>query len=432
MRSLSGLTGEGESWHRWTMFNQPPLLSDDVRAALPALYSTEHDDDPLVRVKLFTPWTNWSWYVTEFDGDDVMFGLVSGHEVELGYFTLSELAAIRGPGGLCIERDLHFTPRPLSQVRKEVAQLRAEPGVGEAPEEQPAYVDIAPIPELLTAATGPLVRPAIKMLETRLSGAWAAAVSGTIATPGQAAAIVHRLIGEADREHFVALYLNNRHQITHAHIVSRGTAQSAPVHPREVFKAAVLANAAAVVVGHNHPSGDVQPSRDDSALIERLRSAGEVLGIEVLDALVVGPSQRFHSASLGHVALLEASAGTRNTGSNEFEGALKRLSETAQFILGGTAGDMLEESAEELAQQVVDLAERLRHRDLASSALGGPRHEFEIACRGLLQDIDEVLERQGEAWWDDTVTSGTHHRTRAERLLGRTPYAPPPEVPEPS
>lgn len=405
------------------MFDQPPLISDDVRATLPGLYSTEHDDDPLVRAKLFTPWTNWSWYVTEFDGEDVLFGLVSGHEVELGYFTLSELEAIRGPGGLCIERDLHFTPRPLSQVRKEVAKLRAEPGVDEAQEERPAYADTAPIPELFAAAD-PLEQPAITMLETRLSSAWAAAVSETIATPGQAATIIHRLIGKSDREHFVALYLNARHQFTHAHIVSRGTAQSAQVHPREVFKGAVLANAAAVVVGHNHPSGDVQPSIEDNALIERLRVAGEVLGIEVLDALIVGPNQRFHSVSAGHVALLEAGTGSRSTGSNELAGTLTKLTETARFVLGGSAGDMLEESAEELAQQVVDLAERLRHRELAPSARGGLKHDFEIACRGLLQDIDEVLERQGEAWWDETVTSGLHHRSQAERLLGRAPYDP--------
>lgn len=364
------------------MSSHEQLIPDDLRAALPGLYSTEHDADPLVRMKLFTPWSNWTWYVTEFNGDDVLFGLVDGHEVELGYFTLSELEALEGPGGLRVERDLHFTPRPLSQVRKDVAKRRGDLGVGEALEGQP-YEASTPTPELLTAKTGPLARPAIKMIETKLSGAWAAAVSGTIATPGQAAAILHGLIGEADREHFVALYLNNRHQITHAHIVSRGTAQSAPVHPREVFKAAVLANAAAVVVGHNHPSGDVHPSADDRALLDRLKTAGDVLGISVLDALIVGPNRMFHSTSLGYVASLDA--GTVTT---------------------------------------------LRSRDPASNTQSGPKHDLELACRGLLQDIDEVLERQGEAWWDETVTSGAHHRTLAERLLGRAPYGAGPDTPD--
>jgi hypothetical protein len=103
-----------------------PLLPEEIRAVLPPLCSTENDADPIVRAKLFTPWTNWTWYVTEFDGDDLLFGLVSGHEAELGLFSLSELESIRGPGGLRIERDIHFTPMPLSAVRAEVARLRGD------------------------------------------------------------------------------------------------------------------------------------------------------------------------------------------------------------------------------------------------------------------------------------------------------------------
>ena len=77
------------------------------------------------------------------------------------------------------------------------------------------------------------------------------------------------LIGKADREHFVALYLNGRHRITHAHIVSRGTTRNALVHPREVFKGAILANASAVIVAHNHPTGDVTPSSDDDRTVTK-------------------------------------------------------------------------------------------------------------------------------------------------------------------
>lgn len=67
-------------------------------------------------VKFFTPWSNWTWYATEFDGEDTFFGLVYGFERELGYFSLRELEKIRGPMGLCIERDLYFTPRKLSEI----------------------------------------------------------------------------------------------------------------------------------------------------------------------------------------------------------------------------------------------------------------------------------------------------------------------------
>ncbi len=94
------------------------LLPDALRPALPPLYSQEHTPDPLVPAKWFTPDSRWTWYAVEFDGQDVFFGLVVGHAVELGYFSLAELRTIRGPLGLPVERDLHWTPRPLSWVRE--------------------------------------------------------------------------------------------------------------------------------------------------------------------------------------------------------------------------------------------------------------------------------------------------------------------------
>lgn len=101
------------------------LLPADLRLSLPALYANEHIPDPMVRAKLFTPWTNWTWYVLEFDGDDICFGLVDGHETELGYFSISELEAIRGPGGLKIERDEHFVSTALSDVKASIERLRS-------------------------------------------------------------------------------------------------------------------------------------------------------------------------------------------------------------------------------------------------------------------------------------------------------------------
>jgi hypothetical protein len=92
------------------------LLTEEIRRRLPALYATEKDKDPIIQVKFFTPWSNWTWYATEFDGEDSFFGLVEGFETEWGYFSLSEIEAIRGPGGLCIERDLYFEPRPVSEL----------------------------------------------------------------------------------------------------------------------------------------------------------------------------------------------------------------------------------------------------------------------------------------------------------------------------
>lgn len=96
------------------------LLPPELLATLPALYSTEKIEDPPVKAKFFTPWTNWTWYVTEGqeeDGDVRFFGLVDGHEKELGYFVLSDLMSVRGPGGLTIERDLHFGEHTLSEFQ---------------------------------------------------------------------------------------------------------------------------------------------------------------------------------------------------------------------------------------------------------------------------------------------------------------------------
>jgi hypothetical protein len=94
------------------------LVAAAKAAQLPGLYSTDgQGNDAIARLKFFTPWSNWTWYVLEFDGDDECFGLVQGHQEELGSFSLAELEAIRGRWGLRVERDLHFEPQPLSKVR---------------------------------------------------------------------------------------------------------------------------------------------------------------------------------------------------------------------------------------------------------------------------------------------------------------------------
>lgn len=96
------------------------LLTAELRKEIPQLYSQETAEDPVVYCKFFTPWSNWTWYVTEFDGEDIFFGLVQGFEEELGTFSLSELEEVSGPGGLKIERDRYFEKQPLSKVRKNV------------------------------------------------------------------------------------------------------------------------------------------------------------------------------------------------------------------------------------------------------------------------------------------------------------------------
>ena len=93
------------------------LMTDEIRNKLPKLGETDQQEDPIVQVKFFCSWSHWSWFGYEFDGEDVFFGFVKGDFDEFGTFSLSELESVRGPMGLRIERDIHFTPRPVSQCK---------------------------------------------------------------------------------------------------------------------------------------------------------------------------------------------------------------------------------------------------------------------------------------------------------------------------
>lgn len=101
------------------------LLPDELRALLPPIYTNEKlGDRAYAPVKFFTPDANWTWYASEFDGDDTFFGLVSGLELEYGYFSLSELESVRGPLGLAIERDVYYTPQTFRDLQAYEAQSR--------------------------------------------------------------------------------------------------------------------------------------------------------------------------------------------------------------------------------------------------------------------------------------------------------------------
>ena len=95
-------------------------------------------------------------------------------------------------------------------------------------------------------------------------------------------------IRKADKEMFFVVTLNQKHQIIDRHLISMGSLTAALVHPREVFKPAILDSAAAVAFVHNHPSGDTTPRPEDRNLTDRLKEAGDILGIRVLDHIIVG------------------------------------------------------------------------------------------------------------------------------------------------
>ena len=108
----------------------------------------------------------------------------------------------------------------------------------------------------------------------------------TVSTPRDVADTVID-IRRKKKEHFVVLYLNARNQLIGKETVSVGTLNANIVHPREVFQPAVLKSAASIILVHNHPSGDTSPSNDDIQLTERMVKAGEMMGIDVLDHVIV-------------------------------------------------------------------------------------------------------------------------------------------------
>lgn len=122
-----------------------------------------------------------------------------------------------------------------------------------------------------------------------------------ITSAGAAAPLIAAIPTSAGRlddcpaEHFGVLTLNTKHRITAFKILSIGTLDAAIVHPRDVFRAAIEANAAAVIVFHNHPSGDPTPSTPDVELSSRLAAAGVLLGIDLIDHVIVGHDGRYCS-----------------------------------------------------------------------------------------------------------------------------------------
>lgn len=107
-------------------------------------------------------------------------------------------------------------------------------------------------------------------------------------SPDAAAELLVPALLDLDRERCVALLLDTKHRLLRAATVSIGSIDHTFMAPREVFRDALLGNAAALVLGHNHPSGDPEPSSDDERVTGRLRRAGELIGVELLDHLVVG------------------------------------------------------------------------------------------------------------------------------------------------
>jgi DNA repair protein RadC len=100
--------------------------------------------------------------------------------------------------------------------------------------------------------------------------------------------LLHTYLADVDREHFVVIMLDQKNKVIGINTVSIGSLTASIVHPREVWKAPILSNAAAIILAHNHPSGQPQPSQEDRVLTVRLVAAGKLLGISVVDHVIIG------------------------------------------------------------------------------------------------------------------------------------------------
>lgn len=136
-------------------------------------------------------------------------------------------------------------------------------------------------------------------LGRRALAARASRQAETISTPEDVVRIVKPMLVGRDREHFLACALSTKNKLLKVIEVSVGSLNASIVHPRELFKECVMLSAASVVVAHCHPSGDPSPSGADIQLTRRLIKAGDVLGIEVLDHVVIGGEEHASLRDLG-------------------------------------------------------------------------------------------------------------------------------------
>ena len=103
-----------------------------------------------------------------------------------------------------------------------------------------------------------------------------------------------RKYGKKKQEHFIVICLNGAHQVIKVKVITIGVLNRCLVHPREVFRPAIINNSASIIIAHNHPSGNIEPSKEDDQITKTLKEAGTILGIAVLDHLIVSET-KFYS-----------------------------------------------------------------------------------------------------------------------------------------
>ncbi|MCP1150783.1 MULTISPECIES: DNA repair protein RadC [Bacillus] len=110
----------------------------------------------------------------------------------------------------------------------------------------------------------------------------------SVRSPEDGYQLMKLLLADKDREYFIVASLDTKNQPVSINVCHIGSLNASIVHPREVMKSAILSNAASIIVGHNHPSGEAEPSKEDIEVTKRLGEAGKIIGIDVLDHIIVG------------------------------------------------------------------------------------------------------------------------------------------------
>ncbi|NLT67797.1 MAG: DNA repair protein RadC [Acidobacteria bacterium] len=178
-----------------------------------------------------------------------------------------------------------MNPKRATQNRNLFTAIEPETNENPAPARVPATAKYIPVYHV------ELVRDRLIKVEPRPS----------IHNPDDVVAILQEELLKSDREKLVCVMLNAKNRIIGMDIVSVGSLTASIAHPREIFKSAILKNAASILLSHGHPSGDPAPSREDIQLTERVAKAGEILGIRLLDHIIIGELGTYSFSNAGRL-----------------------------------------------------------------------------------------------------------------------------------
>lgn len=123
----------------------------------------------------------------------------------------------------------------------------------------------------------------------------------SVRSPKDGYQLMKLFLEDKDREHFIVASLDTKNQPVSINVCHIGSLNASIVHPREVMKSAILSNAASIIVGHNHPSGNSEPSKEDIEVTRRLAEAGKIIGIDVIDHIIVGDETYISLKEKGYI-----------------------------------------------------------------------------------------------------------------------------------